>query len=71
MTMKTDPIPENAPPGSFMTQSRIKAWFFSTLRGHSVITKFKTPYLGPFGILLYRSRYVLAPRNGVNNRKAA
>ena len=69
--MDTEHVTKNAPPGSFVTHSKMKAWFFSTLRGHSVVTKFKTPYLGPFGILLYRSRYVLAPRSRANGRKAA
>ena len=69
--MNYESVAPNAPPGSFVTHSKVKAWFFATLRRHSVVTKFKEPYLGPFGILLYRSRYVLAPRGGSNRRKAA
>ena len=51
----------NAPRGAFVTESRMKAWFYSALLRHRVVTRFFTPEAGPFGTLTYRRRYVLAP----------
>lgn len=70
--MDSNGVTNVGPPGSYVTNSKLKAFFNSVVRGHAIVSKLKTPFVGPFGMLLYRSRYVMSPKNGqAGGRRAA
>ncbi len=41
--------------------SRVRAWYLTTFFGYRLVTVLRTPTLGPFGLLIYKNRYLLRP----------